>query len=955
MSNLTKPSVDGKLISRKSREKQAEKSTEKGRELIKAGKITEAIDFFERVLAVSDNDAYVLAEYAKAMRDARRYREAEALFVQALAKEPRCVSIIFNSAMCFVLQKNYKQSFYYFDLALEIEPNNGKFLSAYANNLAKFGDYKKSNELFEQSLKINKNNIITLNSYASSLIMQEKCERAFDLFEQSLKINPNNIITLNSYATALLQKGGYDRACQLFEQSLQLDDKKISTLYQYANALLQQEEIERAYQLFEKALLLNPKNVSILDDYANALLQQGEIERAYQLFEKALMLNPKNITNLNNYANALFKKGEIKRAYQLFEKLLELDPKDVKSLNSYANALLQQGEIKKAYQLFEKLLKLDSKDVKSLNSYANALLQNGETDRACLLFEKSLQLDNKNIITLNNYANALFKKGEIKRAYQLFEKLLELDPKDVKSLNSYANALLQQGEIKKAYQLFEKLLKLDSKDVKSLNSYANALLQNGEIERACLLFEQSLQLDDKNVITLDYHSYVCLQYSKKLESQGKYQDALSQLLAIDLNSQKNYHANIIRLHLGRLYYRLHQHNLGKQYFEEAIAHSNEEEKDQSLFYAARSLLAVSPHSEEAVSWLQQIKESSLRYEEAMKAIALNADPETAYELFAESEESFGDAEMLYRSIYHKIGNEVAILKSIAQRLLRKIAGEHPIVAEIVQDLDDLQESVTRQRTIEKAKIAAIPRQDYPQLIEIVSQTAHNISDEVNNILAAIESKTRRALRKLKIEDPLQENFQKLLLQLELTQTALNDLKSINEGIAIRRHRFPVRKLFEKWQPENWSNTPRIQRARIQLKIENPDSEFDGDEEKIKSILNELVENSLKHNYKHPDLLIRIISNDLLNPSDIAMPTIPGDRKYLYLQVIDNGQGVPDDKKEWIFQPLNTTSPEDKGSGLGLFIARKTLQKMRGYIREVGEFGKGAKFQIYIPYLSSQEF
>ena len=409
------------------------------------------------------------------------------------------------------------------------------------------------------------------------------------------------------------------------------------------------------------------------------------------------------------------------------------------------------------------------------------------------------------------------------------------------------------------------------------------------------------------------------------------------------------------MYLGRLYYRLNQPQIGKQYFEEAIAHSTEEEKAQSLLYAARSLLAVNPHSEEAVSLLQKIEQSSLRYEEAMKAIALNADPETAYGLFAESEESFGDAEMLYRSIYHKIGNEVAILKSIAQRLLRKIAGEHPIVAEIVQDLDDLQESVTRQRTIEKAKIAAIPRQDYPQLIEIVSQTAHNISDEVNNILAAIESKTRRALRKLKIEDPLQENFQKLLLQLELTQTALNDLKSINEGIAIRRHRFPVRKLFEKWQPENWSNTPRIQRARIQLKIENPDSEFDGDEEKIKSILNELVENSLKHNHKHSDLLIRIISNDLLNPMDIAMPTIPGDRKYLYLQVIDNGKGVPDDKKDWIFQPLNTTSPEDKGSGLGLFIARKTLQKMRGYIREVGEFGKGARFQIYIPYLSSQEF
>jgi|GEM_PF-5642238 expansin (peptidoglycan-binding protein) len=47
----------------------------------------------------------------------------------------------------------------------------------------------------------------------------------------------------------------------------------------------------------------------------------------------------------------------------------------------------------------------------------------------------------------------------------------------------------------------------------------------------------------------------------------------------------------------------------------------------------------------------------------------------------------------------------------------------------------------------------------------------------------------------------------------------------DEGIQIRRHRFRVSKLFEKWQPENWSNTPQIDRARIKLNIQNPDSEF----------------------------------------------------------------------------------------------------------------------------------
>ncbi|MEC4851964.1 MAG: ATP-binding protein, partial [Jaaginema sp. PMC 1079.18] len=435
---------------------------------------------------------------------------------------------------------------------------------------------------------------------------------------------------------------------------------------------------------------------------------------------------------------------------------------------------------------------------------------------------------------------------------------------------------------------------------------------------------------------------------------GQYNKALIQLLTINLKKERKYHANFIRLNLGRLYARLHQYEQSTQLIDQAIANSDDNDKDKTLLYAARSSLAQKNGREEAVKLLRQIEETSPRYQEAMHALALNANPQTAYELFADSEKSFGDTEMLYRAMYHKIGNEVAILKSIAYRLLRKIQNKHPLVGEIARELEELQESINQKRAVQKAAMSKIPNQDYQQLIEIISETAHNISDEVNNQLAAIESKTRRAMRKLSAETVQHEQFSKLLKQLELTQTALNDLKSINEGIKIRRHRFCVHELFEKWKPENWSSIPRIQKAKIKLSINNPDAEFDGDEEKIKSILNELVENSLKHNSKHRNLIIRMSSQDIWNPQDIACPTIPGDRKFLYIQFIDNGQGIPYDKKEWIFQPLHTTSSEDKGSGLGLFIARKTLQKMGGSIREVGEEGKGVRFQIYLPYLASYE-
>jgi signal transduction histidine kinase len=144
----------------------------------------------------------------------------------------------------------------------------------------------------------------------------------------------------------------------------------------------------------------------------------------------------------------------------------------------------------------------------------------------------------------------------------------------------------------------------------------------------------------------------------------------------------------------------------------------------------------------------------------------------------------------------------------------------------------------------------------------------------------------------------------------------------------------------------------IDQAEIILDIQNGESEFNGDEEKIKSALNELIENSLKHNEGQPNLTLRITSQDVVNPPRIRGMTIPGEQKYLFIEFADNGKGVPPDKKDWIFLPLNTTSLEGKGSGLGLFIIRRTFMKMNGYIEETGF--NGARFELYVPYKTEDQ-
>jgi signal transduction histidine kinase len=66
-----------------------------------------------------------------------------------------------------------------------------------------------------------------------------------------------------------------------------------------------------------------------------------------------------------------------------------------------------------------------------------------------------------------------------------------------------------------------------------------------------------------------------------------------------------------------------------------------------------------------------------------------------------------------------------------------------------------------------------------------------------------------------------------------------------------------------------------------------------------------------------------------------------------ISITDTGKGIPDDIKDRIFEPFFTTKPQGEGSGLGLDIVRKIIEKHGGKIDFESRPGN-TKFVIYIP-------
>jgi C4-dicarboxylate-specific signal transduction histidine kinase len=63
---------------------------------------------------------------------------------------------------------------------------------------------------------------------------------------------------------------------------------------------------------------------------------------------------------------------------------------------------------------------------------------------------------------------------------------------------------------------------------------------------------------------------------------------------------------------------------------------------------------------------------------------------------------------------------------------------------------------------------------------------------------------------------------------------------------------------------------------------------------------------------------------------------------------DSGCGIPEHIKEKIFEPFFTTKPAGEGSGLGLDIIKKIIQKHEGKIEVDSTVGEGTEFRVFIP-------
>ena len=123
-------------------------------------------------------------------------------------------------------------------------------------------------------------------------------------------------------------------------------------------------------------------------------------------------------------------------------------------------------------------------------------------------------------------------------------------------------------------------------------------------------------------------------------------------------------------------------------------------------------------------------------------------------------------------------------------------------------------------------------------------------------------------------------------------------------------------------------------AAMQAHIEQSDN-FYSDNNRLQVVFGNIISNAVKYNNRQAEKALVNIE-------------IKVNSKKAAIRISDNGMGIAQEHIKRIFEMFYRATDERQGSGLGLYIVKETIEKLKGEIQVTSTLGAGTTFTFEIP-------
>ena len=262
---------------------------------------------------------------------------------------------------------------------------------------------------------------------------------------------------------------------------------------------------------------------------------------------------------------------------------------------------------------------------------------------------------------------------------------------------------------------------------------------------------------------------------------------------------------------------------------------------------------------------------------------------------------------------------ISVIREIKQKEdLAKFAGELKVANEHLKELDKLKD-------------------------DFLSMAAH----ELNTPLAAITGYLSMILDEHiggEVNPKIQKYLENMFISSKRLSLLIKDMLNVSRIESGRIHLIfsdtPIESVIEQAIAEIGSKAKERNQSLIfhKPKTKMPKTWYDAS--RVTEVLLNIIGNAIKYTDSGGKIDINVKNDD----------------KFITVSVKDNGRGIPEDRKEAVFEKfsqVDVLKDEVKGTGLGMYIAKKFIELLGGRIWFDSEEGKGSTFYFTLPILKDK--
>ena len=215
----------------------------------------------------------------------------------------------------------------------------------------------------------------------------------------------------------------------------------------------------------------------------------------------------------------------------------------------------------------------------------------------------------------------------------------------------------------------------------------------------------------------------------------------------------------------------------------------------------------------------------------------------------------------------------------------------------------------------------------------IGRISAGIAHEIRNALTSVKLNIQKLVQSDRLDEIEKEHLsisQEGIGQMEKFIKELLDFTRVSE---LNLDRFSIEQILDE-SIKTLADTLELKKVVLEKSYEKGLPQVIVDADKLKQVFLNILRNAYE----------AVEEKGKINISLSLLKEQEGSKIRVFIS--DNGCGIPEEKRETVFEPFYTTKAS--GIGLGLPIARKIIEQHRGIIRVKENAAKGTSFEILIP-------